>query len=159
MMQFIQMTKIQEMTPLTAQNWTNADGETMHVFRVALDDGTVGRVNAKSSSPWYNVGTKVVAKIRGTRDGVVRLQLMKPEFADVDATKPAGAAGATKPAGAAGIAADDDVVSLDLAKWAIEMTLRYYDAGHSADEVREWREQLIDNAHKLKLYHRNKYGS
>lgn len=100
-----------------AESWTNQQGTTLHTFNVELDDGTAGQVNAKTSPPWYEVGTLVAYQVTHQEGRqAMRLRFQKPEYADRKQAPPP-----PPPQPAAGSA--DEV-----ARWAIDAGLAFIHA-------------------------------
>jgi hypothetical protein len=65
-----------------AGTWEHPQGGTLFQFDVELEDGTAGRVNAKSERPWYGVGSEVAYRITKEHPTYGKsLKFDKPEYA------------------------------------------------------------------------------
>lgn len=77
-MQISKVTNIQG-----AGTWEHPQGGTLFQFDVELEDGTAGRVNAKSERPWFGVGTEVAYRITKEHPTYGKsLKFDKPEYAN-----------------------------------------------------------------------------
>jgi hypothetical protein len=143
--------KIVEMTRRPEMDWQHASGATMFVFELTLDDGQTGVANARSESPWYNVGVEVVAKTTGQTDGMNRFKIDKPEYenAPPKAMQPNNQFLTTK----------SDTDASIVASWAIDHAMKWPAANKSIDAIRETAKQLMELQHELKVHHKSKFPS
>lgn len=66
-----------------AGTWEHPQGGTLFQFDVELEDGTSGRVNAKSERPWFDVGTSVAYRVTKEHPTYGKsLKFDKPEYAN-----------------------------------------------------------------------------
>lgn len=66
-----------------AGTWDHPQGGTLFQFDVELEDGTAGRVNAKSERPWWEVGTSVAYRVTKEHPTYGKsLKFDKPEYAN-----------------------------------------------------------------------------
>lgn len=140
--------KIVEMKRRHELDWQHSSGSTMFVFEITLDDGQTGVVNARSETPWYAVGSEVIATARGEHEGMQKMKLEKTEYAN--APKPAMQPNTQFLKG-------NDTDSSIVASWAIDHAMKWPQANKSIDGVRATAIQLMDLHQEMKVHHKNKY--
>lgn len=146
-------TKIVDMKRRPELDWQHSSGSTMFCLELTFDDGQTGVVNARSETPWYSVGSEVVATSRGERDGHQLLKVEKPEFQN--APKPAIQPN-TGFMNQRTVDKGDTDASI-IASWAIDHAMKWPQANKTIQSVRETAIELMDLQHELKVHHKSKY--
>lgn len=141
--------KIVEMKRRSDKDWQHSSGATMFVFEITVDDGLTGFANARSETPWYNVGSEVNASVRSNHNGDNTLKLDKPEFANATPN-------AMQP-NKSFLATSSDTDHSIVASWAIDHAMKWPQANKSIDSVRETAKQLMELQHELKVHHKSKF--
>lgn len=145
--------KITEMKRRSDRDWQHSSGGTMFVFEITTDDGTHGFANAKSETPWYAVGTNVIARVRSTNHGESMLKIEKPEFENA----PPSAMQPNTNFVNQGSGHQRNVDASIAASWAIDHAMKMPMANVTIDTIREGAKQLMDLHHELKVHHKEKY--
>lgn len=114
-MQISKLTNIQG-----AGTWEHPQGGTLYQFDVELEDGTTGRVNAKSASPWYAIGTSVAYRVTKEHPTFGKsLKFDKPEYAQ----------GGPQGGGGAGRGGSPETRARIASSWAIGQAIQVMQGG------------------------------
>jgi hypothetical protein len=120
----------------------NHNGNTFHQYRIALDDGTRGICNAKTSPPWYGEGTEVAYTIAEANGHLSKIRIGRPGF---EANTSPGSGSTPRSSGSPSGSV--------LARWAIDAAIQYTIAsgsGASIDQIEARALNLIDLHNKIK---------
>lgn len=145
--------KIEKLVRRADRDWTHSSGGTMYVFEVTTDDGIHGLANAKSETPWYEIGTDVVAKIRNTNNGENSLKIDKPEFQGQQSSIQPNTGFMNQ-----GNAKPRDVDASIAASWAIDHAMKLPMSNITIDTIRDGAKQLMELQHELKIHYKERFG-
>lgn len=122
------------------------NGNTFHQYRIALDDGTRGICNAKTSPPWYGEGTEVAYTITEANGHLSKIRIGRPGF---EANTSPGSGSTPRRSGWPGSGGPSGSV---LTRWAIDAAIQYTIASGSAasiDQIEARALNLIDLHNKI----------